>query len=98
MAWSSVSRHSRGYGWAWEQLRQVILARDKHLCQQHKREGKVAGGTHVDHIVPKALGGTDDHDNLQVLCKACHDAKTAAESGRPIKRRVRIGGDGWPVH
>jgi RNA-directed DNA polymerase len=31
----------------------------------------------IDHIVPKALGGKDRYDNLQLLHKHCHDAKTA---------------------
>lgn len=36
------------------------------------------GVTHeVDHVIPRALGGTHDHDNLQVLCYECHKAKTS---------------------
>jgi HNH endonuclease. len=34
---------------------------------------------HVDHIIPKSQGGTDDDGNLQSLCAACHRAKTARE-------------------
>lgn len=29
-----------------------------------------------DHILARCLGGTDDWDNLQVLCKSCHRTKT----------------------
>ena len=29
----------------------------------------------VDHILPIHLGGTNDRDNLQVLCKQCHTKK-----------------------
>ena len=29
----------------------------------------------VDHIVPKAKGGTDHLDNLQLLCSACNSTK-----------------------
>jgi 5-methylcytosine-specific restriction protein A len=36
---------------------------------------------HVDHIVPKAHGGTDDSGNLQTLCRSCHSSKTATEDG-----------------
>ena len=29
-----------------------------------------------DHVLPRALGGTDDWGNLQVLCRKCHKFKT----------------------
>lgn len=97
MAWSNVSRHKRGYGTAWEKLRKVILARDKHLCQPCRRAGRVKVGSQVDHRTPKAKGGTDDPENLEVICEPCHRVKSAAESGSPLKRKVAIGLDGWPV-
>ena len=31
-----------------------------------------AKGFHLDHIKPLASGGTDDDQNVQVLCKDCH--------------------------
>ncbi len=33
----------------------------------------------VDHIIPKALGGTDERSNLQGLCRSHHSAKTMRE-------------------
>ncbi len=27
----------------------------------------------VNHIKPLALGGTNDEDNLEILCRKCHD-------------------------
>ncbi len=33
----------------------------------------------VDHIKPTSLGGKDTYDNLQLLHKHCHDAKTATD-------------------
>ena len=30
----------------------------------------------IDHVIPLALGGRDQADNLQVLCAACHGGKT----------------------
>lgn len=95
MAWAKTSRHDRGYGSEWDKLRKRILTRDKHLCQECKRNGRIATGNHVDHIVPKAKGGTDAEGNLQTLCLTCHEAKTAREKGHKV--RVQIALDGWPV-
>jgi len=77
------SRHQRGYGWAWEQLRVRILDRDCSLCQPCLRAQRVTVATEVDHIIPKAAGGTDEPSNLQAICNTCHFAKTAAESKNP---------------
>jgi 5-methylcytosine-specific restriction protein A len=74
------NRHKRGYGSAWEKLRAFILRRDFYLCQEHLRQGEHVEGNHVDHIIPKAQGGTDRYSNLQTLCASCHKLKTASES------------------
>ena len=34
----------------------------------------------VDHIIPLRFGGSDNDDNLQVLCTVCHHLKTERES------------------
>ena len=41
----------------------------------------------IDHVIPLGGGGTNEKDNLQVLCKACHLIKTSCEheAGRYIK-------------
>jgi 5-methylcytosine-specific restriction endonuclease McrA len=32
-------------------------------------------GDSVDHIVPRSQGGTDEDDNLQLLCRSCNSSK-----------------------
>ena len=36
-------------------------------------------GFHIEHIVPLACGGTNDKENLQILCPPCHFEKTRNE-------------------
>lgn len=88
------SRQQRGYGAAWEKLRKLILQRDAYLCQPCREAGKLTPAKSVDHIVPKAKGGTDDPGNLRAICHDCHDAKTRRDLGQ--RPRVRIAADGWP--
>ena len=95
MAWGKTSRHARGYGAAWVRLREQVMQRDTWLCQSCRKQGYVERATQVDHIVPKAKGGTDHMDNLQSLCEKCHVDKTARDNGGNPK--PTIGVDGWPV-
>ncbi len=75
-----LSAFKRGYNdRRWLATRRRILARDGMRCQDcggmvfNKHEA------HVDHIVPKGQGGSEDDDNLQTLCQSCHGKKTQAE-------------------
>ena len=101
MAWDRTSRHTRGYGTAWDKLRVFVLRRDKGLCQTCLPNGRTELASQVDHIKPKAKGGTDDMSNLAAICGDCHRAKTQRESaeaqGRTHRPRPTIGMDGWPV-
>ncbi len=80
------SRHERGYGTAWTKQRARILERDAGLCQGCAALDRVTLAREVDHRIPKAEGGTDDDDNLQSICRACHLTKTQEEAKRGIDR------------
>lgn len=95
--WSKESRHKRGYGTAWDKLRLTILKRDNYLCQcpQCKAEDRVTPANEVDHIRPKAQGGTDDPENLRAINHDCHTRVSLQQRGVRIPQQ--IGRDGWPV-
>lgn len=105
MAWSTESRQSRGYDAAWGKVRAVVIERDKGLCQPCLRNGRVAIGREVDHVVPKAEAERkrwtrkqmDAPANLQCICTPCHKAKTAAENGKVYRPKPTYGEDGWPI-
>lgn len=86
------SRQARGYGADWDRRRARILRRDGYRCQckECKDGGFITPATDVDHIIPRADGGSDDDDNLQALGHECHRRKTANENA--ARRRALTGG------
>ena len=57
--------------------RQILLDKADGCCQLCKKTIKKAFD--IDHIIPLAEGGSNEHANLQVLCKPCHFEKTQTE-------------------
>src|SRR3989304_2850493 len=64
------------------QAMRAALFQSSPLCVQCEAAGRVVLATQRDHIKPLAEGGTDDSDNTQALCHACHEAKSKTESAR----------------
>ncbi len=64
-------------GRQWRRIKQQVHERDQWTCCGC---GRVTMDLQCDHIVNTAQGGTDDLNNLQSLCKPCHDIKSLAES------------------
>ena len=84
------SAHSRGYGVAWRRLREAVLDAEP-LCRWCSQRGRVTPAQEVDHILPLRDGGTNDRDNLQPLCCACHDDKTVRDMRARARARARLG-------
>jgi len=106
MAWPTTSRHERGYGSEWTKTRERIIQRDHGLCQACLRKGRLTPyrkgqGFAVDHIKPKAKGGTDADENLELLCGDCHADKTTIEAaeaqGRTVRPRTAYDTSGNPI-
>lgn len=85
-AWERTAPPKRLTGRPWRRLRDRILERDRHLCQQCLREARLTVAHEVDHIVPVAEGGTDAETNLEAICDQHHRAKTQAEAKRGAAR------------
>ena len=64
------SATQRGYGSQWQRTRLAVLNRDAWTCGYC---GSPA--TTVDHVTPKARGGTDDEGNLMAACLSCNSGK-----------------------
>lgn len=67
------SSAQRSYGHEWRKIR------DKHLKENPYCEVCGEPATEVDHILRRELGGTDEPENLQSLCKTHHSQKTRRE-------------------
>jgi 5-methylcytosine-specific restriction protein A len=86
-AWAQApgSETKRRTGRALQRDRAALFSREP-LCRECSAAGRVALATIRDHVKPLAEGGADDDSNVQPLCQACSDAKTAAESARGVRR------------
>lgn len=62
----------------WQQRAREAKQRDGRRCVICKSDD----GLQTDHIVPLSQGGSNDFENLQTLCHACHEQKT----GRQLRR------------
>jgi 5-methylcytosine-specific restriction protein A len=75
-------RYSRTQGREGVEQRRRIRVRDSYSCRHCSRALRVG---EVDHIKPLEHGGTNDDDNLQLLCSICHKIKTAKDRGYVLK-------------
>ena len=67
----------------WRALRVQVLIRDDHACRYCDEPA-----THVDHIIPRCQGGTDDFDNLAAACQHCNLSKggrTPEQAGMDLR-------------
>lgn len=74
------SDRSKPYSHKWRKERARFL-KENTLCVRCFKNGKLVKATVVDHVTPHR-GDMElfwDRSNWQVLCKSCHDSKTATE-------------------
>ena len=55
----------------WEEIRKSVFSRDANKCCKCGSKKNLE----VDHIKPISLGGTNDLENLQILCRKCNRTK-----------------------
>lgn len=55
----------------WDKIRKSVLLRDNYSCKSCGKKDNLT----VDHIVQISKGGTNNLENLQTLCKYCHESK-----------------------
>lgn len=70
-----------------KRLRFEVLRRDNHTCYYCGRKPPEVELT-IDHVLPQALGGTDEATNLVTCCKECNSGKTSIAPGSPLLAQV----------
>lgn len=88
-------KQDRLSSWEWEIKRLKVFARDDDTCRSCGSKENLE----ADHIIPVALGGCEDLDNLQTLCYDCHKKKTVQDhekirrvrKTRKLRKRVSTG-------
>lgn len=75
-------------------LRFEILRRDNHTCRYCGGQAPDVRLT-VDHVIPEALGGTDEPANLVTACQACNAGKTSIAPDSPVVADVRADAFRW---
>lgn len=75
-------------------LRYEVLRRDNHACRYCGATAPDVALT-VDHVIPVALGGTDDPSNLVTACQPCNAGKSASSPDAPIVADVAADALRW---
>ena len=66
-----------------------LMKRQKGICPHCGLYFTSTDIVEVDHIKPTSLGGKDTYDNLQLLHRHCHDAKTATDGSMHSNESVK---------
>lgn len=61
------------------------------------RTGKGGRGITLDHIIPRAKGGTDEESNLTAACRLCNAARGDMDVSAFTAARQHHAGRGLPV-
>jgi len=77
-----------------KRLRYEIFRRDNHACRYCGATAPLAKLS-VDHVVPTALGGTDEPSNLVTACMDCNAGKSSSAPDQPIVEDVSADAVRW---
>ena len=72
---------SKRYGRSWAKIRAAFLMANP-LCEVCRDEGRLTPAALAHHKQKLTDGGTNDWNNLQALCQACHSRHHAASGDR----------------
>ena len=71
-------------------FRLSLFLKRKGLCSICSLKIDAGKAWDIDHIIPLGLGGTNEPNNLQILCKHCHHSKTSQSDIPRIAKTKRL--------
>ena len=77
-----------------KRLRYEVLRRDNYTCRYCGHSAPEVEVT-VDHVIPKALGGSDEPSNLCAACGDCNGGKTSSSPDAPLVADVAADALRW---
>lgn len=77
-----------------KRLRFEILRRDDFRCRYCGLKAEAAE-LRVDHVIPVALGGSDEPANLVTACEPCNTGKSSVPAGAPLVEGVAADALRW---
>lgn len=77
-----------------KRLRFEILRRDNYTCRYCGAKAPDVP-LRVDHVIPEALGGTDEPSNLVTACEPCNSGKSSIAPDSPIVADVAADALRW---
>lgn len=76
-----------------DEVRDRVRKQSNHQCGYCQSLQKyVLGALEIDHLIPRAIGGTDDEDNLWLACRLCNSYKGIQTHGKDphTDRRIKL--------
>ena len=73
---NTITRSTRRHVFS-TSFRLKLFLKRKGTCTSCSQKIGAGKAWDIDHILPLALGGTNEPKNLQILCKPCHQSKTS---------------------
>lgn len=77
-----------------KRVRFEVLRRDEHTCQYCGGQAPDVKLT-VDHVIPVALGGSDDPSNLRTACRDCNAGKSSMPPDAAMVAQVNRDAEKW---
>ena len=85
----TITRPTRRYVFS-TSFRLNLFLKRKGTCASCSQKVDTGKAWDIDHVIPLALGGTNEPKNLQILCKPCHRSKTTKADIPAIAKTKRL--------